>query len=70
MLKVGTLAIAMMASTAAFAVEPHGPAAMFDLNTARLMFDPQPIAEWKFDEQWTQERERASASLARFVFQL
>jgi hypothetical protein len=35
MLKVATLAIAMMASTAAFAVEPHGPAAMVDPNTGR-----------------------------------
>ena len=35
MLKVATLAVAMMASTAAFAVELHGPAAMVDPNTGR-----------------------------------
>jgi hypothetical protein len=35
MLKVATLAIAMMASTAAFAVELHGPAAVVDPNTGR-----------------------------------
>jgi hypothetical protein len=72
MLKVATLAIAMMVSTAAFAqdatlvkersvlINPDNQPAVID---ARLLFDPTPVAEWDQQQLTPQQRIEAFDAL-------